>query len=35
MEEFLLKIINTKKHTKTAYLNRVSVQYINRKTFQF
>ena len=35
MEVSLPQIINTKKHTKTAYLSRVPVQYIDRKTLQF
>ena len=34
MEVSLTKIINTKKHTKTACLNRVIVQHVSRKILQ-
>ena len=34
MEVSLPQIINTIKHTKTACLSRVVVQYINRKRLQ-
>ena len=34
MEVSMPQIINTKKHTKTAYSSRVTVQYNNRKTLQ-
>ena len=35
MEESSLQIMNTKKHTNTAYSRKVSVQHISRKTLQF
>ena len=35
MEVSLSQIINTKKHTKTSCLCRVSVEYINRNILQF
>ena len=35
MEVSLTQIINTKKHTEAACSNRVSVQFINRKTLQY
>ena len=35
MEGYLPQTINTKKHSKTARSNRVIVQHISRKIWQF